>query len=88
MDDVRLKRLQDFFRVLIIMDAELDRLTEIQREDAHDRLRINHITTRHKVEVGIKVKQVVGYQQRIVDQLLQSYRHLLNFARKFQITRF
>lgn len=32
-----------------------------------------------------KVKQVVGYQQRIVDQLLQSYRHLLNFARKFQI---
>lgn len=32
-----------------------------------------------------KVKQVVAYQQRVVDELLQSYRHLLDFARKFQI---
>lgn len=32
-----------------------------------------------------KVKQAMRHQQMLVEQFLQSYRHLINFARKFQI---
>lgn len=32
-----------------------------------------------------KIKQVVTHHQMLIDQLLQSYRHLLNFARKFKL---
>lgn len=35
--------------------------------------------------VNWKVKPVVAHKQMVVEQLLQSYRHLLQFARKFQI---
>ncbi|QGM81392.1 class I adenylate cyclase [Otariodibacter oris] len=32
-----------------------------------------------------KIKQAVRYQKMLVEQLLKSYRHLINFARKFHI---
>ena len=58
-DHVGLENLKDLIQILFRMNAEIDRLGEIEAEDAHDGLRVDDISAGDKIEVVIKLCDVV-----------------------------
>ena len=53
-DDVRLEHVDHFIGAFLGVDVEFDGLAQIQREDSHDGLGVDHITAGYQVKVIVE----------------------------------
>ncbi len=73
LDDVGSKLLQDLIDIVAVVDVQVDGLGDIQTEDAHDGLGVDHVTAGNQVKLCVKT----------VDQIYKSFYFINGIQRYF-----
>ena len=68
-DDEGLELASELFCALLLVVGELYRLTEVEREDTEDRLAVNLISARLKIDVAVKSYENVYKLVNVIDLL-------------------
>ena len=66
-DDIRVENLQDLIKVFSSVNVQIDRTGKIQREDTHDRLCVDNITSGDEIKIIIKFSEVIHKRFDLVD---------------------